>query len=152
MNTGVTNPLYAGLPQITIGSFSPVGFLEARPSAGGPQGDVNVVESVSYLHGKHSFKFGFEYLDMVFDLDVYPAAEGTAVFTNLETFLQGMPNSGSIYLGNPTAINRSHWFAGFAQDDYRVTSRLTVELWACATSSTRLPSRKATTSARSIPT
>ncbi len=128
MNTGVTNPLYAGLPEITIGSFSPVGFLEARPSAGGPQGDVNVVESVSYLHGKHSFKFGFEYLDMVFDLDVYPAAQGTAVFTNLETFLQGTPNSGSIYLGNPTAINRSNWFAGYAQDDYRVNSRLVVNL------------------------
>jgi len=127
-NTGVTNPQYAGLPDITIGTFSPVGFLEGRPSAGGAQGDVNLVESVSYLHGKHSFKFGFEFLDLVFDLNVYPAAQGTAVFTTLQSFLQGTPNSGSIYLGNPLAINRSHWFAGYAQDDYRVSSRVMLNL------------------------
>ena len=126
MNTGVTNPLYAGLPLITIGSFSPLGFLNGRPSSGGAQGDVNLVDNVSYLRGKHAFKFGFEYLDMVFDLNVYPAAEGTAVFRTTQTFLQGIPNSGSIYLGNPLAINRSHWYSGFVQDDWRVTPRLTL--------------------------
>jgi hypothetical protein len=126
MNTGVTNPLYAGLPLITIGSFSPLGFLNGRPSHGGAQGDVNLVESVSYLRGKHAFKVGFEYLDMVFDLNVYPAAEGTVVFKTTQSFLQGMPNSGSIYLGNPLAINRSHWYSGFLQDDWRVTPRLTL--------------------------
>jgi hypothetical protein len=126
MNTGVTNPQYGGLPLITIASFSPLGFVEGRPSHGGAQGDVNLVESVSYLRGKHAFKFGFEYLDMIFDLDVYPAAQGTVVFKTLQTFLEGFPNSGSIYLGNPLATNRSHWYSGFVQDDWRVTPRLTL--------------------------
>jgi hypothetical protein len=126
MPTGVTNPLYAGLPLITIGSFSPLGFLNGRPSQGGAQGDVNLVESVSYLRGKHAFKVGFEFLDMVFDLNVYPAAEGTAVFSTTQSFLQGQPNSGSIYLGNPLAINRSHWYSGFVQDDWRLTPRFTL--------------------------
>lgn len=126
MNTGVSNPLYAGLPLITIGSFSPLGFLNGRPSHGGAQGDVNLVESISYLRGKHAFKVGFEFLDMVFDLNVYPAAEGTVVFKTTQSYLQGIPNSGSIYLGNPLAINRSHWYSGFIQDDWRVTPRLTL--------------------------
>jgi len=126
MPTGVTNPLYSGLPLITIGSFSPLGFLNGRPSHGGAQGDVNLVETLSYLRGKHAFKYGFEFLDMVFDLNVYPAAEGTAVFSTTQTFLQGLPNSGSIYLGNPEATNRSHWYSGFVQDDWRITPRLTL--------------------------
>ena len=126
MPTGVTNPLYSGLPLITIGSFSPLGFLNGRPSHGGAQGDVNLVETVSYLRGKHAFKVGFEFLDMVFDLDVYPAAEGTAVFSTTQSFLQGQPNSGSIYLGNPLATNRSHWYSGFVQDDWRMTPRFTL--------------------------
>jgi hypothetical protein len=126
MPTGVTNPLYAGLPLITIGSFSQLGFLNGRPSHGGAQGDVNLVETVSHLRGKHAYKYGFEFLDMVFDLNVYPAAQGTAVFTSTQTFLQGIPNSGSIYLGNPLAINRSHWYSGFVQDDWRITPRFTL--------------------------
>ena len=126
MPTGVTNPLYSGLPLITIGSFSPLGFLNGRPSHGGAQGDVNLVETVSYLRGKHAFKVGFEFLDMVFDFDVYPAAEGTAVFSTTQSFLQGQPNSGSIYLGNPLATNRSHWYSGFVQDDWRMTPRFTL--------------------------
>ena len=62
MNTGVTDPVYGELPSHQISSFS--GILgAARTSRRGPTGGVDLVESVSYLRGKHAFKFGFEYLD-----------------------------------------------------------------------------------------
>ncbi len=101
--SGVTNPLYGGLPQITITGFTGVlgGGGSLRTGSRGPQGDVDLVDNVSYLRGNHSFKFGFEYLDVLFDGDAFPGAYGSAVFSNLQNFLQGIPNSGSIYLGNP---------------------------------------------------
>src|SRR5579864_1273688 len=100
MKTGVdvaANPLYGGLPQITFGDFS--GYLGegSRQSRRGPEGDVNLVESVSYLRGKHAFKVGFDYLDIVFDGNTFTTAQGVANFASpgsLEAFLQGQPSSG----------------------------------------------------------
>jgi hypothetical protein len=128
MNTGVTNPLYGGLPQIQIQSFT--GFLGGgnRSSIRGPEGDVDVVESVSHLRGKHTFKFGFEYVDAILDGNTYSQAQGNIVFSTLTTFLQGTPNSGTILLGDPTEQARSHWYAGYFQDDWRATSKLTLNL------------------------
>jgi len=128
MNTGVTNPLYGGLPQIQIQSFT--GFLGGgnRSSIRGPEGDVDLVESVSHLRGKHSFKFGFEYVDAILDGDTYSQAQGNIVFMNLTNFLTGTPSSGTILLGDPTEQARSRWFAGFFQDDWRATNRVTVNL------------------------
>ena len=55
-NTGVTNPVYGGLPQISITGFS--GFLGVSTRLGrrGPQGNVQLSDSVSHLIGKHASK------------------------------------------------------------------------------------------------
>ena len=126
--TGVTNPLYGGSPQIQISSFS--GYLGTgnRSSIRGPEGDVDLVESLLYLHGKHSFKFGFEYVDVILDGDTYSQAQGDVVFPNLEAYLQGLPTSGTILLGNPQEEARSHWYGTYAQDDWRVTSKVTLNM------------------------
>ena len=127
LNTGVTNPLYGGLPQITIQGFSFLGGGN-RSSIRGPEGDVDLVESVSHLRGRHSFKFGFEYVDAILDGDTYSQAQGNIVFTNLQNFLLGTPSTGTILLGDPTEQARSHWYAGYFQDDWRATSRVTLNL------------------------
>jgi hypothetical protein len=130
MNTGVTNPLYGGFPEITFSSFK--GVLgeggSGRVGRRGPEGDVDLVESVSYLHGKHAFKYGFEFLDMIKDGYSLPGVQGIAAFTTLQNFLQGIPNSGSIYLGDPTEYAQSHWYGVFFQDDWRIKPRVTLNL------------------------
>ena len=89
MNTGVTNPLYGGLPTISVSGFS--GSLGAGliASSRGPEGDMALVETVSYLHGKHAFKFGFDYVDVLFDGNSFKGANGSITFSNLTNFLQG---------------------------------------------------------------
>jgi hypothetical protein len=134
LNTGVTNPQFGGSPEIMIGGFT--GFLGASTTRGiaGPEGNIDFVESVAHLHGRHAFKFGFEYMDVFYDDDSFNSANGLISFagsgsgantvTPLETFLLGIPNTGVIQEGNPKVIERAHWYAGFFQDDWRVATRL----------------------------
>ena len=129
MPTGVTNPLFGGLPAITFTNPSFILGANARTGRRGPQGDVDLVENVSHLRGNHSFKFGFEYIDNVFDGDAYPTAQGTITFASLTTFLQGQPTTpASAFLGDATQNSRMHWYGGFFQDDWRIKPRVTLNL------------------------
>ena len=131
-NSGVTqaqNPLAGGLPQIIIkGGIT--GYLGAgrRTGVRGPDGDVSFVDNVSWLHGKHAFKFGFQFMDLVYDNNSYNQANGQVKFKTLTSFLQGAPYTGVILVGNPAEVVRAHWFAGYFQDDFRATTRLTLNL------------------------
>jgi carboxypeptidase family protein len=130
-NSGVTQaatPLYGGLPQIVIQSFT--GYLGAgrRTGVRGPDGDASFVDNVSWLHGKHAFKFGFQFMDLVYDNDSYNQANGQVKFKDLQHFLQGAPRKGAILVGDPNVIVRAHWFSGYFQDDFRATTRLTLNL------------------------
>ena len=127
-NTGVTNPLYGGLPEIDIKGFT--GYLGAgrRTGVRGPEGNASFVDSVSYLRGKHAFKFGFDFVDVVYDNNAYNRANGQIKFSSLQNFLKGIPNTGTILVGDPNLFARAHWYAGFVQDDWRLTTRVTLNL------------------------
>ncbi len=130
-NSGITPsafPLYGGMPQIVIGGFS--GYLGAGTRTGirGPDGEASFIENVSYLHGKHSFKFGFQFMDLVYDNDNYNAGNGSVKFNNLTAFLQGKVKSAKLLAGNPYEYVRAHWSSVFFQDDFRISSRVTLNL------------------------
>jgi len=138
--TGVTIPAGTfpsqgkGFPITTIAGFTGQLGSGINTSVRGPEGNVDLVENVSYLHGKHAFKFGFEYIDNVFDQNNYSLAMGSAKFaasgatTALENFLQGVTNGGTILVGSPAINYRARWYAGFFQDDWRVTNRITLNM------------------------
>ena len=121
----MTNPLYGGLPNIVISSFSGSLGVGGRTGIRGPDGEAQFEDAVSYLRGKHAFKFGFEYVDAVLDQDAYCQAQGVIKFRHLENFLAGTVNTRHDFEGDPTVNVRQHWFAGFAQDDWRITQRST---------------------------
>jgi len=130
-NSGVTaaqNPLFGGLPQIVISSFT--GYSGAGGQSGfrGPDGQASFIDNVSYLRGKHSFKFGFQFMDNVYDNNALHHASGEVKFKTLQDFLTGTVHNGTILVGNPYEYVRAHWFSGFFQDDYRITPRVTLNL------------------------
>ena len=130
INTGVDLsqfPLYGGLPLLAIKGFSNLGSGN-KSSVRGPEGSIDIVEHLSYLRGKHAFKFGFEYLDAIFDGSTYNLGYGQVNFSSLQNFLKGSTNGGNILEGNPDFNGRSHNYAAFAQDDWRVKTRLTLNL------------------------
>ncbi len=131
-NSGVTqsaNPTYGGLPQIIISSpFT--GYLGAgrRTGVRGPDGDASFVDNVSWLHGKHAFKFGFQFMDLVYDNNSYNQANGQVKFSDLTHFLEGKAHKGVILIGDPDVAVRAHWSSGYFQDDFRATTKLTLNL------------------------
>jgi len=141
LNTGITS--VGGFPTVTISSFSPLGGWRGRPvEFTNPYYDIQ--DSVSYLAGKHSFKFGAEYTHIHADINLHDTRgridfqDGKCVAINtpkcvggssaLEDFFAGRPSRGSQLVGTTARNLDWHNIAGFVQDDWRVTSKLIVNL------------------------
>ena len=128
--TGVTNPLYGGLPQIALSDFTGNLGGGQRTSVRGPEGSANILDQVSYLRGKHAFKWGFDFLDIIFDGNSYNQAEGMVSFgskgSSLVNYLLGNPLPGKIFEGNALEFGRQRAEGAFFQDDWRMSTRVTV--------------------------
>jgi hypothetical protein len=140
LNTGVTNPLYFGLPQISITglgtTFTTLGG-GTWPKIQGPETDYIIQDHVSYLAGKHAFKFGGEIVDNSFTGGALNTSRGFIRFgagtafsgaTALEDYLLGDPNQGKLLLGNAERNITNQGYAVFFQDDWRIKPRLVLNL------------------------
>jgi hypothetical protein len=137
VNTGVT--AVGGLPNINIIGFGSIGSYRGRPFENSPDPYFDVQDSVSYLRGKHSFKFGGEYAhieadwslqdrgQIFFGNGVTPLAFATS--TPLEDFFAGDPSQARVLTGG-APVRRMRWSstAGFVQDDWRITQKVTINL------------------------
>ncbi len=116
----------SGLPQISIGGTGvniggPAGFPQGR-------GDTTAVlsDTLNYLHGKHSFKFGGEFRR--FYNNNFNSDAGTLTFLNVTGFANGTPNAFALSPGNnPSRINTGE-LGFFAQDSWKLFPRFTMEL------------------------
>jgi hypothetical protein len=127
--TGVTNPTYFGMPYIQISNLN--NFALGHGSTTdfrGPGGTTEVGDNISYLRGKHSFKFGGDFFYLRLADDSLRLAQGRIKFSSIEDYLVGNAHSGQILTGNPQVHQRDASGAGFIQDDWRATKRLTLNL------------------------
>jgi len=145
IDTGVTNPLLSGIPNIRISGFTELGAFHNFPKIVGPDKVYDFIDQVSNLHGKHSFKFGGEVRRDLVHQATYRGGRGRISFSSLEDFLgadvlglvpnspnstafQYTPGNTSFLAGDPTR-NLSQWlYSGYAQDDWRITKRITINL------------------------
>jgi hypothetical protein len=128
INTGISNPLLRGIPNIDISGFSELGAFHNFPKIVGPDKVYSLVDQVSYLRGKHAFKFGGELRRDLVHQATYRGGRGRVTFANLEALLAGTPSKAGFLGGDPTR-NISQWlYAGYTQDDWRITKRITLNL------------------------
>jgi hypothetical protein len=128
INTGISNPLLLGIPNIRISGFTELGSFHNFPKIVGPDKVYDFIDQVSYLRGKHAFKFGAELRRDLVHQATFRAGRGRIQFANLESFLAGTPGNTSFLAGDPTR-NISQWlYAGYVQDDWRITPRVTLNL------------------------
>ncbi len=130
INTGITNPQYFGFPVIKIFQFNPGTFHLGAiwPKIEGPGGVGQFADSVSYLRGKHALKFGGEIMQTVNTGLITSNAKGSIGFGSLQDFLTGNVANGQILAGDVPRHLRNWAFAGFLQDDWRITPKVTLNL------------------------
>ena len=136
VNTGVTAA--GGLPNINITGFSSIGSWKGRPFENSPDPYFDFQDNISYLRGKHSFKFGGEYAHIEADWSLQDRGQiffgngGSLAFagsTPLEDFFAGDPSQARVLTGG-APVRRMKWYstAGFVQDDWRITQKITINL------------------------
>jgi len=142
LNTGVTNPLFGGLPLITIPQFSAPNTLGGFvwPKIQGPDTRFQFVDHISYTRGRHAFKFGGEIHRDAFSGAAFARGRGQVKFlggqafgtgagsTQLEDFFAGAPAKTQVLIGDASRQIHNWSYAGFFQDDWRVTNRVTLNL------------------------
>jgi Carboxypeptidase regulatory-like domain/TonB dependent receptor len=134
INTGVTNPRDFGFPAILVGNFLQMGGNVGWPRFQMPDDSLQFLDNVSWNHGKHAFKFGGEarrgwatsIKDRYGKGRIQFKKDKTLGYNPLEAFFAGDPAAGRIFVGDSERHPSAEWFAAFAQDDWRITPRLTV--------------------------
>jgi hypothetical protein len=120
---GITDPV---LPQITVQG---VGLNFGGPS-NFPQGrtDTTLVlsDTVSYLRGRHAFKFGGEYRR--FHNVNFQTNGGTFTFPSLAAFQSGLGSAFTVTLGGIDSDVTQQAIGLFVQDNFKVASNVTLEL------------------------
>jgi len=130
INTGISNPLLSGIPDVRFpnGPFTQLGAFHNFPKIVGPDKVYDFIDQVSYLRGKHAFKFGGELRRDLVHQATYRGGRGRVKFADLESFLSGDLLNAGFLAGDPTR-NISQWlYSGYMQDDWRITKRVTLNL------------------------
>ena len=138
INFANTNPLAAGLP-----SFAVQGFFGGGTSAlGDPQQPfvtrVNHVwqaaDDLTWIKGRHSLKFGLDVRREAMNIAFINRPNGDLTFNGGLTgnaaadFLLGLPAQARATTRQAIQDGYGWLFAGYVQDDFRVTPNLTVNL------------------------
>jgi hypothetical protein len=138
---GLSGVSPAAFPAFTIPGYGALGNATAVARLQTPITDTQFLDSVSWFRGKHAWKFGVEYRaganTEIRDrgssgnftisplITSLPGVSGTG--NALASFLLGEVNAASILISDRIPSRASYW-SGYAQDDWRVTDRLTVNL------------------------
>lgn len=132
-----TDPFDWGVPSISFSGFS--GLRDITPSLRHTQ-TMTFSDSMARMYKRHNLRWGVDFKDERLDSRTNSSARGAYVFTGLFTgggtarltgadladFLLGLPQQASIQFGPGLEQFRSQSWNAFFQDDWRVSSNLTI--------------------------
>jgi hypothetical protein len=148
-NGAPQNEFGRGLPIIRVTSFGGTGGQPLTDNLGASTTNRTLFQFADNLirtRGRHAFKFGGEVRRAHVNQSQYrtlrgalnfngarngvinPTVPGNASVAALADFLSGLPAQISISSANPTRGFRTTAFSGYAQDEWRLTERLTLNL------------------------
>jgi outer membrane receptor protein involved in Fe transport len=119
-------PVALGLTKTTL-AMPTIG-----PATNLPQGRIGKVyqyiDNLTWLNGKHTFNFGYEYKYLNTISPFLPNYNGSFSFNSAERIRNNAPSAVSITDGDPTLAfkEKDHYF--YVQDDFKIRSNLTLNL------------------------
>lgn len=120
-NNGTDNSYRFSFPTFDLGP-NPANTTDSLSDS------LSFQDTLSYTHGKHTFRFGGEYDHVSLRRNLPVADNGLVVFTSFQSFLSGTPLFGD----GSSGISNHDWhipaISFFAADDYRVSKSLTLNL------------------------
>ena len=128
----LVNAALADFPNIEVQSLN----LSVGPSGNLPQSGADhsyqVYDSLTFVHGDHTFKFGGEFRDVISSSNFLPRSRGDYIYTNFDSLLRDIaPDNQNIRgTGSGAFVSSNYRLYGFAQDDWKVRSNLTLNLGA----------------------
>ena len=126
------DPSRTGFPHITTGIYNSWGDVTNPITR--RDNDFQYNYNLSWIRGHHSWKFGSEITRVQFNPDVDPASDGSFTYTGaftgnaLADLLLGFPLTGLGSTGSRLIYMRGNQWHFYAQDDWKVTSKLTLNL------------------------
>ena len=128
INTGASDPRTFGFPAIKITGLQ--SFGGAQHKVVGPDGSLQLLDHFSLVRGNHTFKFGGEFIDNTVTSYQNNGGKGTIAFSNLQNFLTGSVKAtgNTILVGSPARNLGNQDYALFAQDDWRVSRGVVLNL------------------------
>jgi trimeric autotransporter adhesin len=149
-NAGITTPVTSipfnwGLPGISLTSYA--GFNDPTPSRELDQ-TYTFSDQIVWTHGKSNWRFGADYRRIMQGFRSAENSQGTFVFTGFATseylpesatpipgtgnsfadFLLGLPQQTTLQASTTAYEFRANSFDGYAQNDWRVRSNLSLNL------------------------
>lgn len=130
LNTGITDPRLFGFPRIGMSTYccNYFGGNSSWPTQTAPSHTENISDTVSHTAGRHSLRFGGDFSNGGVDYFRAGNGRGRVDFRLLTDFLEGNVRAWRLLYGDSARDLSLKSFGLFAQDDFRVTRRLTLNL------------------------
>jgi hypothetical protein len=116
-----------GLPKISVSGVAPLGADNGDPRQ---RVDTNwhYIDNISWKHGKHDIKFGFEFRRTSVSQMFNRGFRGTLSFDSLTNFIAGTPSGGSQRQGDTNRNTFENSESGYVQDSYHFARNFTLNL------------------------
>ncbi len=121
---------FAGIPYIVTADPIPnFGGISANNDQQAVGNTYHFSDTLAWIHGRHAIRAGFEYRRYQINTFNNFASRGQITFPSFAAFLQGGPIQAAL-VGTGVTVRdfRARDVAGYLQDDYKLTSRLTLNL------------------------
>jgi hypothetical protein len=130
LNTGITDPRVFGFPTINPGqnTFDYLGGVTNWPSWTSPSHTENYSDTLSYTLGRHALRFGGVFSNGGVQYFRANSGRGAVYFNSLTDYFTGNVGNWALLYGDPSRDIHMRSWGLFAQDDYRVRPRLTLNL------------------------
>jgi hypothetical protein len=121
---------FNSFPNLTVPTLN----LALGPNSNLPQGGLThsyqIYDAVNLIKGQHTLKFGFETRFIIFTSFFLPRGRGDYVYTDFDELIRdNAPTNVDLRgVGSAAFTGNQRKYYGFAQDDWKVTPNLTLNL------------------------